>query len=536
MNMKWIKEYICSEVYGIKKEISKYGKLMAVQMIFALLLYLVLIANQLTNHYDGLWSGSHYVAWEWELSIGRWFWFYIDQARLGISAEPTTSILTLALISMGNLLIVSIFDVVEEKAAYLACLLILSSTTVCNWLSYRYMSPTFGVSYLLGIFAAWILAKKVTGKEKGVELFWLSLSVCAVALSLGLYQANLACTCVLLSLHFLLIVLIGDGFDARKLLYRISASLSTLALGCLLYKGIWDIHMAIKKVAASGYNGADSLSVRDMLDSLPQSVRRSYLAAYNYFFQTHIKHNVFQQYGLYRIVLVVFLSAFFAMCIRRNRKKILFLPALFLLPMACNASLFLATKMGGNMIQMTGGLIILFPCLVCVLRKGYRSITNICVVQKAAMWFCMAVCVIMLYGNIYMVTTDIAAMYEGKKGVETMVGNAVVQLQSMNQYDLNKTYMFVGAPANNAAFVKTGLWNRANGYAQYGQFWISANCSRMAYQGVLRDLGTYLPYAADENYSRLVETETVRNMPVYPYAGYIQEIDNCIVIKISDNY
>lgn len=61
-SMKLIEEYIRREISGIKKEISKYGKLMAVQMVFALLLYLVLIANQLTNQYDGLWAGSSHVA------------------------------------------------------------------------------------------------------------------------------------------------------------------------------------------------------------------------------------------------------------------------------------------------------------------------------------------------------------------------------------------------------------------------------------------------------------------------------------------
>lgn len=135
-----------------------------------------------------------------------------------------------------------------------------------------------------------------------------------------------------------------------------------------------------------------------------------------------------------------------------------------------------------------------------------------------------------------MVTTDIAAMYEGKKGVETIVRNAVVQMQSENYYDPDKTYLFVGIPARNATFAKTGLWNKANRYAQYGQFWTSTDCIRMSYQGILRKLGIYLPYTSKECHSKLVEMESVKNMPAYPYAGYIQEIDGCIVIKISDNY
>lgn len=139
---------------------SQIKKMIIVQFAFSVLLYIVLIANQLTNHYDGLWHGSVGLSGPWELSIGRWFWLYIDRLRMGISSEPLTSCLTLFLIIIGNMLICDIFGQIGKKTGYLAGMIILSNTTICNYLSYRYMSPTFGFSFLLSILAAWVLVKK----------------------------------------------------------------------------------------------------------------------------------------------------------------------------------------------------------------------------------------------------------------------------------------------------------------------------------------------------------------------------------------
>ena len=37
------------------------------------LLYSVMITNELTNTYDGMWRGDYGFIGPWELSIGRWF-------------------------------------------------------------------------------------------------------------------------------------------------------------------------------------------------------------------------------------------------------------------------------------------------------------------------------------------------------------------------------------------------------------------------------------------------------------------------------
>lgn len=42
--------------------------------ILCVFAYIVIVSNELTNTYDGLWQGSYYAGYSWVLSIGRWFW------------------------------------------------------------------------------------------------------------------------------------------------------------------------------------------------------------------------------------------------------------------------------------------------------------------------------------------------------------------------------------------------------------------------------------------------------------------------------
>ncbi len=56
----------------------------------------------------------------------------------------------------------------------------------------------------------------------------------------------------------------------------------------------------------------------------------------------------------------------------------------------------------------------------------------------------------------------------------------------------------------------------------------------MAYSGILRNIGVNLAYVPDDASIALNNREDVKNMPLFPAEGSIQEIDGYIVIKISN--
>ncbi len=506
---------------------SQIKKMVIVQFIFSVLLYSILITNQLTNHYDGLWSGNYALSGTWELSIGRWFWLYIDRLRIGISSEPLTSCLALFLIIIGNILIFDIFGQIGKKTGYLAGMIIMSSTTVCNYLSYRYMSPTFGASFLLSILAAWILVKKQNRVGNMV-------SAMVIALGLGAYQANLACTCVILVITFIKMVI--EDEENKRIIHFTLGSFLTLATGCIIYKLIWQFHLSVFGVTPSSYNGADNISVSDMIICFPQNIIKSYKFFINYFFENSIKHNIFQKAGFYYLVcgiVIIALVTKIIMLVRKDIvKTVLLILASSVIPMACNISLFLATK-AGVMIQMTAGMAILFPVILCLVNSIKEQDLHKNKFEKFKMAYIVFLAII-LYGNVYMTAIDQETMYEGRNSSETLVHEAVSELCRKQMVSADKSYLFIGCPSRNPMFRVTKFWDMSNSYARYGEFWSDPGCLRMAYSGILRNIGVNLAYVPDDASIALNNREDVKNMPLFPAEGSIQEIDGYIVIKISN--
>jgi hypothetical protein len=496
------------------------------------------MVNELTNTHDGLLSGNYYRAGNWEVSIGRWFWPYLDELRNGISTEPVTTIITLSLISVGNIFMLNIFGIMKSKISYVVCFLFISNTVVTSWLSYRYMSPTFGMSYLISILVAWLLTKGLKIGNIKVNLMNMIFASLLTAIFLGCYQANIACTCLLIVLYW--IVLIIDDKSYKELLRQTAASLVSLFAGFILYKIIWNLYLKIYGIGTASYQGADKLSIGKMILSIPNSTIKCYKTYYSYFYSNNILHNLFQDngvYGIYCTVTVIVLASLLIILMRKTNKVstlLLVLIVYALIPLVSNASLYLAVDADVS-IQMTAGMALVFPCLFAAIVRAYSNLERVGSEVKILRCISIISSLIILYGNIYMVSIDVQAMYDGKQATEELFRNVINELQINNEYSSEKTYVFVGTPADNPSFGKTVFWTRANSYARYGQIrpnWSWMTCASLA---VLENLGENLDLSF--NYSQeFYNNDEVADMPLFPEEGSIKEFDDCVVIKLSDDY
>ncbi|MCI8463080.1 MAG: hypothetical protein HFG25_09095 [Lachnospiraceae bacterium] len=170
------------------------------------------MANQLTNDYDGLWEGSFHNAGTWELSLGRWFWLYISRLRFGTSPDPFTSLLTLALMAVGLLFLFDLWQIKNKYLIIVSGLLFLSNPAICFELSYRFMSPTFGVAFLLSILGVWCF-EKIKSPIASV----LAGAAC-ISFSMGAYQAYICCTTVAFLTALLLLMKLSKNVNWRGLL------------------------------------------------------------------------------------------------------------------------------------------------------------------------------------------------------------------------------------------------------------------------------------------------------------------------------
>ncbi len=509
----------------LEEKIKVYLPVWCVSVVFALCVYAQLMCHQLVNAYDGLWEYTYHEAGKWEMSLGRWFWLYIDRLRFGLSSDPWTSILTILCFATGMCLILHLFEWKKSYVTGLVTALFLSSTAVCISLSYRYMSPTFGLAFLFSVFAVWVVLK-----EKHAIWGIIAGSV-SVALMMGLYQAYLGCTCLVIVGYFLWKLSTEENIKETGLRFLKCAVM--ILTGGILYIILLNIHLKVFQVALSSYNGADTYSILNSIKRLPDMIKTSYVVFQLYFFGDMYKTNMLQGYWIYPLVFGLCGVLLFAGAVwiwKHSRiKAVCYLLLIMMLPIACNAVMLVATD-GGISLQMTGALALCLPVLACVIYKTaipYRFAT----LGKCVLAVMLAA---VLWGNIYQVQIDQNAMYEGKTAVASMTAEIVDELAREECLSPELGYCFIGIPAGNALFYVSEAYEKANSYAMFGMGWTDPGSSKKSWNGICHYIcGVDLPVYSTEECGEALEEGDWENMPAYPEKGYVKRIGDVVLIKVN---
>lgn len=494
-------------------------------LLFSVVIYYLLISNQLVNSIDGLWEYSYYKSGSWSLSLGRWATLYLDRLRFGIHTEPLTSLITLSCFSAGSVFILDLFEIGKNKIGHFVNMLFLSSTAVCVALSYRFMSPTFGLAFLLNVLAAWVIIKwkhKVLSVLAGGGL---------IAFSMGLYQSFIGCTCIVLVGYFIY-VLQKEDIPLKSIIDDVIKALLSACLGGALYILILNMHLKIFHVAMAEYNGANLYSIGNTIKNLPASVANTYRVFIRYFIEGYFKTNVFQDLKIY-IIIFVFAAVILAMGLGKTFKigklrAALYLIFVLAIPVASNAVLLIATY-AWTSLQMTAPMALCIPVLWCAESKIISS------GKKYLGWINTLLILVLLYGNIYQVQIDQEAMLEGKISTTTMAQDIVHDLNDLGYLDADAKYCILGIPAANEMFKTSVIYEKANQDALFGTWNRDIGCSRRSWQGVFSYLcGVDLPICTLPEYGVILEEESVQTMEIYPNDGYISKIGDIVVVKVSE--
>ena len=409
------------------------------------------------------------------------------------------------------------------------------------YLSFAHQSVEFGLAFYLSVLAAVCVIRSrsiAAGVAQGAFL---------LALSLGLYQTDLACFCMVLLAWFL--VLLFRGEEGIKLRCYIAKCLGSAVCGAALYWGILQIILKISGVAMTNYQGGADISVSGILKNLPSSVAKCYELFYRYFFGTLVKHNMLQETAVVFVLIFCVVGAALACrlvrLIRRKDWENTFYgtAALLVLPMMCTVFM-VATSQASFYIPMSGGLALFLPVCFWLLdssREGetacdaFRKCWN-----KAEKALILLTAAAVVYGSVFMSAVDQQAMYEGRKATKQIADLVAGELVAEGYYDLPEKLpvMLVGRPSASPLFRTHVIYWDANDYAQVGLFEKeNAATMRYSWNAVFRDLTPMqLELCSDEVYDELIRTEEIKRMPTFPEKGSMQEMDGVYVIKISEDY
>lgn len=483
--------------------------------------YFMIIAFNLVNVADGMWLGPYLYNGNWILSLGRWFVRYWDKLVFGIHVNPNATVVALLLFVLGTEVMVSTFGIkVGSWKDYLISLLFLCNMIVCVTVSYLQVSRVFALAFLLAMICVKCI---VCSQEK--KIFVLYGAVC-LAFVTGIYQAYLGC--ILLVALVYLILMVQDRCDYRKIRRYLLCGGMTGVMGFCLYEMLLYINLWWFKVSMSSYNGADEISVGVILRNFFSSMKKAYIAFFQYFAGRFYRWNILsdriQIICLTILVLYIFWRAITSL--RQRARILLWAVLLLLIPVAANVTFILAPA-SSLQPQQTAQLALVMPMMGVCLFRGMEK----CSWMRAII---VSLTVLMLHGMAGQTLVEQEAMYEGTLAAEKIAESIFQSLVENNLYERGKRYALIGAPCDSPMFYATPLYYKANNYAKVSGPWWDSYLDHWSWRGIFQfRLGINLPFCDEGLYEDLLDLEKVQDMPLYPSEGSMQEINGVIIIKVS---
>ena len=513
----------------VKKWIKKWGTLFSINMALCSFAYSLLMIHQLVNRMDGIWHGSISYAGNHERCIGRWLWPYYDKLRLLLSPDPITSILSLSFFILSVILILDIFGVEHRLWQYTISLMFTINVSVLVALSYRYMSPVFATSCFFSVLAAYLMIK-----YENKPMLFIAAPLCIIGM-LGLYQAYLGCTCLILLVYFCLLLYKNDK-NAEGLFRFLGNSVISLLIGGALYAVLTKLILWAYKLEISSYGGADKYGLVGFIQNFGDSFHDSYLHFLEYYESDSIMTNIFGMkiYIIIGVLIVFRLSYVIFRVFQINRLHgLLFSALILLIPVACNVVLLFAFDYTIS-IQMTIPTSMCLPVLLCLLSNV--PLMDSMPVKVYKVLFAMGVG-IMIYGNYGMILYDQQAMYMSMESTRELASEIITSLQMNNLYHPYMKYVILGSPSENPIFAENAyIKERTNSYAHIGG-WSARNLgtSVSSWQGLFSNVMGINLYMADEEYYEIAWNDPfVQQMPVFPEKGSIVLMKDVVVVKVSN--
>ena len=455
------------------------------------------------------------------LGIGRWFLPIASAPSSFYDLPFVTGLLAILFHAVASVCVCKMFNVKKNITAALIGALVVSFPTVTSVMLYNYVADSYAVAFLFACVAALLLTKD---KPKYI------LATILIALSVGIYQAYITVTIMLL-LCFLIFEVLNKETKLKETLVKCAKFLAVGAIGMVLYYLVLVIVLKVTGTALleyQGFNSATSLSNLDILGSL-YVIKESFV---NYFFDFSKGINVF---NILNIIVLIFTAVFYLSDIIKLKlpiSKILVISVfVVLLPIVASILSFINSSVDyHNLMKMSFFVFYLFFILEYEKQNFKTEKGNI-----LKSWVILGITAVIIFNQIIIANISyhkITIAYEKSYGTLIRIADRIEQIDGVKHC---KNILVLGQFENSESYgsnlppditgTTDGLILRADDEV-VGQ---SVLCS------ALNDYcDKNYKFVSGERKKALLKRLDSKNMNNWPEKDSICIIDDVIVIKLSD--
>lgn len=470
----------------------------------------------------------HYTP-DWEVTLGRWLIPVVDSIRYYLSVPFFVGPIAVLLFAIGTVLVLNILEIDSDVHRYVVGSVLMVTPCVGNTLLFYYCADSYAIAMICACMYVHFIKKK-----SSVTNF--VIGTCFLIVSLGLYQAYLGVAAVLCAATLILVILDNKVTKIdiiKKAIYMVVSA----GVGLILYYVITRIIISMKNLSLAGYGGANSVASTSLLD-IKIAIALSYQKFVHLFFgMSQSKYHTFYRghyyswmmFGLFFIVLVFVLIK---RQIHRTPIKFAILVALVLAtPFLCGI-IMLIVKGHNIHILMCQGYYVLMAVIASVILHIKSDINN----EKTAKAITVAFVVLVgLFGFELSAINNSTYEYNHfiRNNMTTTLNRVLAQAESMEGYAEDMEFAFAGQPLNGYP-VESYLEKMS--FLEVDTLYDDEYRFNMAMiDNILKeDIGCAVKMCDASTFDRLVSSQEFENMPVYPNYGSVKMIDECVLVKFSD--
>lgn len=358
------------------------------------------------------------------LGIGRWFLPVACAFGSFYDLPWLAGLTTVLLHGVGAVCICHMFGVQKKTTASLIGAVVATFPTVTSVMTYNYVADGYALSFVLAVLAAVCLTAK---KPKFVA------SVLLIALSVGIYQAYVTVT-VMLLLCYLIRETLQTQTKVKTVLLQCVRFLLAGALGMALYYLVLTVLLKVTGTALLAYQGFDSaasLSGIDILGSL-YVIKHAFT---DFFFDFSGGVSVWNILNCVIFVLTVLLYVYEAVKNKTSVVKLLLIAVFaFLLPIGASVLAFINSSVDYHNLMKMGFCVFDLFLLLQYEREDIRSAKW----NAAVQWTVLAVATVLVCNQVVIANVSyhkLQIAYEKSYGTLIRIADRIEQTDGAEACD-----------------------------------------------------------------------------------------------------
>lgn len=553
----------------VKLWFTRNAKLLMVCFAVGMICHAQMYLNGLSNP-DAVVSLSNpngygsFIPHAWDISLGRWGLLFAAYAKFGLCSPVLTSAITIALFTLGIVLLIDRLGIRRACLRYASSILFIASPFVSCCITYYYCSNSYALSFLCAVLAVCLIGR-VGAVGKPVALAG---AVALLAFSLGCYQASLGVFCVAVLLVMIRSLMGGgsgslacdargeaqnpyreegcsaDSLSAKQLAVFFGVAIAVCAAGAVLYYALTEISLFVLGIGLSAYGGASSVGAGSILGSLTLSIPGAYVAYSDALFSHGILGNHFGWVYVAAVGMIVAAVAFVRLAtvngVKRLGASAMALLCVVLIPFAANVILVIVPGYGYPTPLMLGGFMasfLLLPLLVqLLLDSPDRGNVRLRTPAKAMSVGCCCLIAVGAWSYALQSNADAEVMQACQNQTASLATRIAGVLDANPDVQAGAKVLIAGKPEAGNFPNTSDSYAHASSYAKWGMVWDNHYQNNMrSWDVIMKQLaGQSFNYCSFDECSKVIRSSEFANMSLYPANDSVATIDGVVVVKISD--